>query len=106
MIREVFDSLCEVRKFLEFNTRRSEMATVVRSKTDNREYVLLGTGFGAYQSKKPNWFFGDLMADTAEGEFAMVCVCDSRGTVGWLESEDVQVVSVDGQPVANIIDRD
>ena len=79
------------------------MATVVRSKKNSREYVLLGTGFGAYQSKKPNWFFGDLIADTAEGQFAMVCVCDSKGTVGWLESADVQVVSVDGQSLSEII---
>jgi hypothetical protein len=79
------------------------MATVVRSKTNHREYVLLGTGFGAYQSKKPNWFFGDLIADTAEGQFAMVCVCDSKGSVGWLESSDIQVVSVDGQALTDII---
>ena len=79
------------------------MATIVKSKKNNKKYILLGAGFGAYQSKKPNWFFGDLVADTDEGQFAMVCVCDSNGKVGWLESADVQVVSVDGEAVSDTI---
>jgi hypothetical protein len=75
------------------------MATIVKHTKSGEKYVLLGSGFGAYQSKKPNWFFGDLMADTAEGQYAMVCVCDSGGQIGWLESSQVVVESVDGQAV-------
>ena len=51
------------------------------------------------QSKKPNWFFGDLMADTNEGQYAMVCVSDADGQIGWLESSEVRVESVEGRPV-------
>ena len=75
------------------------MATVVKNVRTNSRYILLGSGFGAYQSKKPNWFFGDLMADTAQGQYAMVCVCDNNGKIGWLESSDVVVESVDGENV-------
>ena len=79
------------------------MATIVRSKKNQQKFVLLGSGFGAYQSKKPNWFFGDLMADTDQGQYAMVCVCDASGRIGWLESSDVEVVSVEGQSPGSIL---
>ncbi len=74
------------------------MATIV-IKRSGKKYIVLGTGFGAYQSKKPNWFFGDLMADTEEGQYKMVCVCDKDGKIGWLHSSEVVVESVDGQSV-------
>jgi len=79
------------------------MATIVRHTSTGEKYVLLGSGFGAYQSKKPNWFFGDLIADTDEGQYAMVCVCNPEGKIGWMESPQVVVDSVDGQPVQSIL---
>ena len=79
------------------------MATIVRHKESGERFVLLGSGFGAYQSKKPNWFFGDLIADTDEGQHAMVCVCDSMGEIGWIESSAVVVESVDGQAVGSVL---
>ena len=78
------------------------MATIVRHIESGQKYILLGSGFGAYQSKKPNWFFGDLMADTDEGQYAMVCVCNSKGKIGWLESSQVVVDTVDGQTVPSL----
>ena len=72
------------------------MATIVKNVKTNKRYVFLGSGFGAFQSKKPNWFFGDLVADTDEGSYAMACVCDEYGQIGWLESNDVIVESIDG----------
>ena len=78
------------------------MATIVMHKDSGEKYALLGSGFGAYQSKKPNWLFGDLMADTSEGQYAMVCVCNSFGRVGWIESSKVIVESIDGQDVEGL----
>ncbi len=75
------------------------MATIVKHQRTGAKYILLGSGFGAYQSKKPNWFFGDMMADTSEGQYAMVCVCDKDGMIGWLESSQVVVESVDEKSV-------
>ena len=75
------------------------MATMVIHQHTGERYILLGTGFGAYQSKKPSWFFGNLMADTEEGQYAMVCVCNKDGKIGWLDSSEVVVESVDGQSV-------
>ena len=73
------------------------MAIIVRSISKNKRFALMGSGFGAYQSKKPHFFFGDWVAETSEGQYAMVCVCDTEGRVGWLESSDVVVESIDGQ---------
>lgn len=77
------------------------MATIVSHTRSGASYILLGTGFGAFQSKKPNWFFGDLMADTTDGQYAMVCVSDKDGQIGWLHSSEVVVVSVDGVAVSD-----
>ena len=79
------------------------MATIVRNTKTNERFVLLGSGFGAYQSKKPNWFFGDMIADTDEGQYAMVCVSNAEGKIGWLESSDVVVESIDGHSVTSLL---
>ena len=81
------------------------MATVVRDTQTGARFVLLGSGFGAFQSKKPNWILGDLMADTTEGKFALVCVCDESGRVFWVDSSRIQVESVDGQPAHAILSQ-
>ncbi|MEO1296038.1 MAG: hypothetical protein AAFW75_09585 [Cyanobacteria bacterium J06636_16] len=80
--------------------REKSVATVVLYQSTGNRYLLLGAGFGAYQSKKPNWLFGDLAADVDEGTYAMVCVCDQSGKIGWLYSSEVCVESIDGQIVS------
>ncbi len=47
-------------------------------------------------------FLGNWMADVAEGQYAMVCVCDKQGKVSWIQAENVSVVSVDGQNVSEL----
>lgn len=81
------------------------MATIVVHDPTNRKYVLIGAGFGAFQSKKPNWLLGDLMADTTEGQHAMACVCDERGNLRWVESSHLTIVSVDGASPRDLLDE-
>ena len=78
------------------------MATIVKHKATGRNYCLLGTGFGVYQSSKPNMFLGNWMADVDEGQFAMVCVCDNSGRISWVQAEDIAVVSIDGQDINSL----
>ena len=78
------------------------MATVVRHSSGNR-YVLLGTGFGSFQSQKPNWFLGNLAADTNQGVSPMACICDATGTIYWVDSAELQVESVDGKSASDIL---
>ena len=73
------------------------MTVIVKNVADDKKYLLIGAGFGAFQSKKPNRFFGDLKADIEEGQYTMVCVCDKDGKIDWLESSNLEVVSIDGE---------
>jgi hypothetical protein len=79
------------------------MATIVQHTETGEQYVLLGSGFGMFQSKKPNWLLGNLVADVNGAECALVCVCDASGLIGWLDSEEVNVISVDGKPVSELL---
>ena len=81
------------------------MATFVEDTRNSVQFVLIGSGFGAYQSTKPHWFFGDAHISTEEGSCAMVCVCNCEGKIGWLDSSHVVVVSVDGEPVESLFSR-
>ena len=78
------------------------MATIVKHNATGKNYCLLGTGFGVFQSSKPNMFFGNLMADVKEGQFAMICVCNSAGKIYWIDADDITVVSVNGQNVGEL----
>lgn len=81
------------------------MATLVMHKRTAKKYVLVVAGFGAFQSKKPNWLLGDLMADTTEGQYAMVCVAAADGCIYWLDSTELIVDSVDGESPATLINE-
>lgn len=73
------------------------MAIIVKRKTTDETFVLLGTGFGKCQSEKPNWLYGNIIPDTDAGEVQIICACNADGDVFWLEAKSVQVISVDGK---------
>ena len=73
------------------------MAVIVRHKSTNKDYVLLGTGFGAFKSSRPGLFLGDLFPTEEKGQITMVALCNQQGEIRWAQSEDVTVVSIDGQ---------
>jgi hypothetical protein len=79
------------------------VATIVKHTETGERLVLIGAGFGAYQSKKPHAFFGDWVADTESGSHEVVCVCNSDGLIGWMYSNEVNVISVDGTPIRDLI---
>ena len=72
------------------------MATVLTHMPTGNRYVLLGTGFGVFQSERPDWLLGSWSSHTSAGQHTLVCVCDAEGAVGWLPSSDILVESVDG----------
>lgn len=73
------------------------MTTIVEEIKTEKRFVLLGTGFGAYQSMKNNTMFGEIISEVDKGQFAMVCVSNNKGEIGWFESNEVKVVNVDGK---------
>jgi hypothetical protein len=78
------------------------MATIVEHKPTGETYTLLGTGFGAYRATRPSVFFGSLIPKEDEGELAMVAVCDREGNIGWIPSEELLVVEIDGKAPSDV----
>ena len=72
------------------------MATILEQVGSGRRFVLLGAGYGMYQSSRPNAFFGDWVPTTKEGTETVLAVCNAEGRIGWVHSEEVRVVSVEG----------
>ncbi|MEA3558893.1 MAG: hypothetical protein U9R75_06520 [Candidatus Thermoplasmatota archaeon] len=73
------------------------MTAIVEEVKTGKQFILLGTGFGAYQSMNKSIVFGDLIPEVDKGQFAMVCVSNSDGKIGWFKSSELKVVSVDGK---------
>ncbi len=77
--------------------------TIIEHREKRKRYILLGGGFGMYQSKKPNFLFGDLLADIDEGHEKLVCASDKEGNIVWLKSSMVRVVSVDEKSPMDVL---
>jgi hypothetical protein len=82
------------------------MATIVTHKIKGGEYILLGAGYGAYKATRPSLFFGNLAPSEDGGELPMVLLCGPSGEVGWVPSEDIEVVRVDGDTPAELLGQD
>ena len=78
------------------------MSVIVKDKNTHKNYILLGTGFGAYKAVRPSFFGGNLFPHEEEGTIATVAVCDFKGDIIWIDSNDLQVIEVDGVKVSEI----
>ncbi len=79
------------------------MAIIVEHKDSGKKYILLGTGFGAFKASRPSVFFGDWLPKEESGELTMVAVCDNQGQIGWISSEELTVVEVEGRRPAEML---
>lgn len=79
------------------------MAVIVQAKKSGKQYVFLGTGFGAYKAARPDVFLGNLWPTEEEGQITMVAVCDTKGNIRWAHSDDLVVVEVDGVSPAALL---
>ena len=79
------------------------MATIVRRRNTDEYYVLLGTGLGAYAEGRAQWLFGALEAEDDSKVISVVAVSTSTGDIRWIPSDEVEVVSIDGRPPADIV---
>jgi len=74
------------------------MAIFVEHKDSGELFVLVGTGFGAFQSaRQGEW-------KREGGNFPMVCVSDKNGNLGWLRSESIKVINIDGTDIKDLED--
>ena len=81
------------------------MATIVTHKDEGGKYILLGAGFGVYKATRPSLFLGNLAPSEEGGEVSMVFLCDRTGKVGWVKSEDIRVISIDGSAPADLVEQ-
>ncbi len=79
------------------------MAIIVEHKDSGKKYILLGTGFGAFKASRPSVFFGNWLPKEESGELTMVAVCDNQGQIGWISSEELTVVEVEGRRPAEML---
>ena len=86
----------------ETNQGRS-MAIKVRHRKNNKVYLLLGVGFGAYKATRPSMLLGNLAPNSEEGKVDMMAMCDSTGTIYWARSGDMEVIEVDGATPAELL---
>ncbi|HAS72558.1 MAG TPA: hypothetical protein DCS67_00265 [Clostridiales bacterium UBA8960] len=80
------------------------MAILVKHELTGVEYVMIGTGYSFYKDSIPSPLGGSFFPDVEEGEVKMVAVCDSVGTISWLSSDEVKVISIDGNCVSQLLE--
>lgn len=69
------------------------MTTIARHRESGSHYLVLGGGYGAHATTTTGWFgFENLKAD----QMPMVLVANEVGDIGWLKSNDIELVSIDG----------
>lgn len=78
------------------------MLTVVKHKKTGNEYVLIGTGLGAYKATRPSAFLGNLAPHEEEGQIKAAAVCDRDGNILWFPTEELKVVAIGGTKVEDI----
>lgn len=78
------------------------MSVIVKDKNTHKNYILLGTGFRVYKAVRPSFIGGNLFPHEEEGTIATVAVCDFKGDIIWIDSNDLQVVEIDGVKISEI----
>jgi len=66
------------------------MPVYVEHKESGDFFLLIGTGYGSFQSDTEGIF------TLKKGTFQMVSLCDKNGNIGWIRSDKIRVINVDG----------
>ena len=78
------------------------MAIIVEETKSRRQYFLLGASLGIYKLSTPSLFGGNLFPDEEEGSVESVAVCDSEGTISFLNGAELRVAEIDGRKIEDI----
>lgn len=65
---------------------------------DEKEYILVGTGYGMYKAQGATGWFQPLHV---EGESSLVALCNKDGKIKWIDSEQIRVISVDNIAISD-----
>ena len=75
------------------------MAVIIKHKESGEEFIVIGSGFAATD------YAGKTKIEPNENEkerYPLLCVCNKKGNIGWVYSEDYKVVLVDGETPEDI----
>ena len=77
-----------------------DMATIMTNTKDGKNYILLGGGYGKTEATKDTFLFGP---QRNMAHSSLVLGANAKGRIGWMEIDDVRLVSVDGRTPAQIL---
>lgn len=75
------------------------MAIIAILKASGTRVIVIGTGYGAFESARASRIFGDLLPSYQSGRLGMVAVATKNGEVGWCPSHEIEIVEIDGVAV-------
>lgn len=81
------------------------MAILVEHITTHINYILIGTGYSHYKDTTTSGYGagGWQPHHIEEGIDQMVAVSDAKGTLHWLPSKEIRVISIDGTPIEGLL---
>jgi hypothetical protein len=82
------------------------LATIVLHRPTKKRYLVIGSGFGAQQPRRsvafgmlgPEEKIEDLVLVPVGGTQGIIAVCGDNGEIGWLPSDELRVIEIDGKP--------
>lgn len=74
------------------------MPTYVEHKKTGDFFILIGSGYAAFQSDESG------LNSNKQGTFQMVSLCDKNGNLGWISSDKIRVINVDGIDLSEMKD--
>jgi len=79
------------------------VAIIVRHKNDNKVYVLIGTGYGAFKAITPSLLGGNLFPREEGGGIPVAAVTDESGEIQWFYTNELKVIEVDGVEIGEVL---
>ncbi len=79
------------------------MATIVKLKKSDSHAILLGVGYGQFRTARPDTLWGNALAKETSGESPMVAVSSAVGKILWCRSEELEIISIDGESPIEIL---
>jgi hypothetical protein len=75
------------------------MAIIAKLKASGTRVIVIGTGYGAFESARASRIFGDLLPSYRSGRLGMIAVATKNGEVSWCPSHEIEIVEIDGVAV-------
>jgi hypothetical protein len=79
------------------------MAIIAKLKSSGVRVIVVGTGYGAFESARASRIFGDLLPTFQSGRLGMVAVATKNGELSWCPFNEIEIVEIDGVAVETLL---